>query len=55
MTPRTVTQQKWTLASLALTDAYTDFILNRQAIQCTSAALDFYKYTAGVFFKWVEG
>ena len=55
MSPRTVTQQKWILASLALTDAYTDFILSRQAMQCTPATLDFYKYTAGVFLKWVEG
>lgn len=55
MSPRTITQQKWILASLALTDAYTDFILSRQAMQCTPATLDFYKYTAGVFLKWVEG
>lgn len=55
MSPRIVTQQKWILASLALTDAYTDFILSRQAMQCTPATLDFYKYTAGVFLKWVEG
>ncbi|MGD0879037.1 MAG: tyrosine-type recombinase/integrase [Anaerolineales bacterium] len=55
MSPRTATQQKWILASLVLTDAYTDFILSRQAMQCTPATLDFYKYTAGVFLKWVEG
>ena len=54
MSPRTATQQKWILASLALTDAYTDFILSRQAMQCTPATLDFYKHTAGVFLKWVE-
>jgi site-specific recombinase XerD len=55
MSSRTATQQKWILASLALTDAYTDFILSRQAMQCRPATLDFYKYTAGVFLKWVEG
>ena len=55
MSPKTATQQKWILASLALTDAYTDFILSRQAMRCTPATLDFYKYTAGVFLKWVEG
>ncbi len=55
MSPRTATQQKWILASLALTDAYTDFVLSRQAMQCSPATLDFYKHTAGVFLKWVEG
>jgi len=55
MSPRTATQQKWYLASLALTDAYTDFILSRQAMQCTPSTIDFYKRTAGVFLNWVEG
>ncbi len=54
MLSRTKTQQKWYLASLALTDAYTDFILSRQAMQCSPATLDFYKRTAGVFLKWIE-
>jgi len=54
MSSRTVTQPKWLLASLDLTDAYTDFILSRQAMQCSPATLDFYKYTAGVFLKWGE-
>jgi hypothetical protein len=52
--PRTVTQQKWSFASVALTDAYTDFILSRQAIQCSPAALGFHKYTAGKFLLWLE-
>jgi integrase/recombinase XerC len=51
---RTKTTQKWTLASVALTDAYTDFILSRQAKLCTPATLAFYKYTAGVFLAWIE-
>ena len=54
MSPKLLTQQKWYLASLALTDAYTDFILSRQAMQCSPNTLDFYKYTAGVFLTWVE-
>jgi site-specific recombinase XerD len=54
MSARTATQQKWYLASLALTDAYTDFILSRQAMQCTPSTMDFYKHTAGAFLKWVE-
>jgi site-specific recombinase XerD len=53
MSSRTV-QQKWTLASVALTDAYTDFILSRQAMNCTPATLDFYKFTAGAFLSWAE-
>jgi site-specific recombinase XerD len=46
--------QKWTLASVALTDAYTDFILSRQAMNCTPATLEFYRHTAGVFLAWCE-
>ncbi len=47
-------QQQWTLASVALRDAYTDFILSRQAMNCAPATLEFYKYTAGVFITWIE-
>ena len=52
--PQTKVQQKWTLASVALTDAYTDFILSRQAMNCTPATLEFYKHSAGAFLSWVE-
>jgi site-specific recombinase XerD len=52
--PQPKTQAKWTLASVALTDAYTDFILSRQAMNCTPATLEFYKYTAGAFLLWIE-
>jgi site-specific recombinase XerD len=52
--PQQKTQQKWTLASLALTDAYTDFILSRQAMNCTPATLEFYRHTAGAFLSWLE-
>ena len=54
MSPRTATQQNWILASLALTDAYTDFILSRQAMQCTPATLDFHKQTPDVILAWIE-
>jgi len=50
----TATQTKWTLASFALHDAYTDFILSRQAMQCTPATLEFYRHTAGKFISWLE-
>ena len=46
--------QKWTLAHFALNDAYTDFILSRQARQNTPATMEFYKYTAGKFLIWLE-
>jgi site-specific recombinase XerD len=52
---RTLTQAKWTLASVALTDAYTDFILSRQAMNCTAATMEFYRHTAGRFLQWIEG
>ena len=48
------TTARWTLASVALTDVYTDFILSRQAIYCTPATLEFYKHKAGAFLSWVE-
>jgi integrase/recombinase XerD len=53
--PRTKTVQAWSLASIALTDAYTDFILSRQAMNCTPVTLSFYRYTAGKFLEWIEG
>lgn len=54
MSPNTKTIKLWLLASVALTDAYTDFILSRQAMNCTPSTLAFYKYTAGAFLSWVE-
>jgi hypothetical protein len=62
MSPRIKTEQRstrrlrqWSLASVALTDAYTDFILSRQAMNYTPATLVFYKFTAGKFLEWCEG
>jgi integrase/recombinase XerD len=43
----------WTLASL-LNESFLDFMLSRQAMNCTPATLDFYRYTAGVFLAWSE-
>ena len=45
---------KWRLASIDLTDAYTDFILSRQAINCSPSTLVFYKYSAGKFVLWLD-
>ena len=54
MSPKTKTLKAWPLASVELADAYTDFILSRQAKLCTPATMAFYKYTAGAFVKWIE-
>src|SRR5687767_14431472 len=54
MLKKTTVQRQWTLASVALLDAYTDFILSRQAMNCAPATLEFYKYTAGFFLAWIE-
>jgi len=48
-------QSKWNLASLPLADAWTDFMLSRQAEQCAPTTLQFYKHTAGAFLTWAEG
>ncbi len=52
--PTTRTKQKWTLAAVALADAYTDFCLSRQAMNCTPATLEWYGYTAGAFLRFLE-
>ncbi len=52
---KTNTIQKWSLASVALSDAYTDFMLSRQAKQCSLATLEFYRYMLGPFLAWLEG
>jgi integrase/recombinase XerD len=52
--PKTKTVQTWSLASLALRDAYTDFILSRQAMNCTPVTMSFYRFTAGKFLEWIE-
>lgn len=54
MSPQTNTSIQWSLATAALRDAYTDFVLSRQAMNCTPATMDFYRYTAGVFLRWLE-
>lgn len=50
---KTTIQEKWTLASIALHDAFTDFMLSRQAMRCTPATMEFYKFTAGRFIGWL--
>jgi site-specific recombinase XerD len=52
--PTTQTIVKWHLVSVALQNAYTDFILSRQAMLCTPATMEFYIHTAGKFLSWLE-
>jgi site-specific recombinase XerD len=53
MTPSITTNQKWRLASVAIHDALTDFILSRQAMQCSPATLRWYGFTASKFVDWL--
>ncbi len=50
-----VTTQTWALGSIELQDAYTDFILSRQAALCTEQTIQYYHYSCGPFIKWLEG
>jgi integrase/recombinase XerD len=54
MSPKTSTTTKWALASYALRDAFTDFILSRQAIQCTARTMGFYEFALSKFIAWLE-
>ena len=38
-------EKKWALASIPLQDAYTDFLLSRQAMMCTPRTIQFYEFT----------
>jgi site-specific recombinase XerD len=52
--PTAKTTQTWSLASVALQDLYTDFILSRQAMNCTPVTMSFYRFTVGKFLEWIE-
>lgn len=54
MSPRFTKKTLRTLVCPDLSIAYTDFILSRQAMQCTSSTLEFYRYTAYQFLFWIE-
>lgn len=47
-------KQEWAVASYALHDAYTDFILSRQAMLCSPQTIRFYHFTAGKFVQYLE-
>ncbi len=52
MLSKTDEKQKWALASYALRDAYTDFILSRQAMLCSPKTLSWYTFTLGKVIDW---
>ncbi len=52
---QTKTKTSWSLASIALRDAYTDFTLSSMAMNCTPVTMSFYRFTAGKFLEWIEG
>jgi len=54
MSSETQILQKWAVASYELQDAYTDFILSRQAMLCSPKTIRFYHFTAGRFVKYLE-
>jgi len=54
MSQKTTQKTKWALASILLDDAYTDFILSRQAMLCKPSTLRFYRFTAGKFIEWLK-
>lgn len=55
MPPKKTTIEKWVLGSVELQDAYTDFILSRQAMLCSDQTMQYYRYSCGPFVKWLEG
>jgi site-specific recombinase XerD len=54
MSQQTDIKQKWAVASYKLQDAYTDFILSRQAMLCSPKTIRFYHFTAGRFVRYLE-
>ena len=53
--PHLLETQSFNIASVALRDAWTDFILSRQAMQCSKTTLANYTDTLGKFISWLEG
>ena len=54
MIHKTEQKQEWAVASYALHDAYTDFILSRQAMLCSPQTIRFYHFTAGRFIRYLQ-
>ena len=54
MSPTTQQKTEWALASIALDDSFTDFILSRQAMLCTKRTIEFYTFTLGKILDWMK-
>lgn len=54
MSQKPVTFTEWTLDSISLQDALTDFMLSRQAMRVSPVTLEWYKYIAGAFIRWLD-
>ncbi len=54
MSTKTSSNQTWAIASFAIADAVTDFMLSRQAKSASAGTLRFYGHTVGAFVKWLE-
>lgn len=50
-----VSQRNKASASISLEEAYTDFILSREAMLCRPRTIQFYTFTLGKFIDWLEG
>jgi hypothetical protein len=46
--------QDLTLSTSPIRQAFEDFLLSREAMRCTPATLEHYRYSAGVFITWLE-
>jgi len=53
MSQKIETKQEWAVASYALNDAYTDFILSRQAMLCSPQTLRWYRVILGMVLGWL--
>lgn len=47
-------EKKWALASIPFQDAYTDFLVSRQAMMCTPRTIQFYEFTLKKISEWFE-
>jgi site-specific recombinase XerD len=54
MTSKIEQKQEWALASYALRDAFTDFIMSRQAMLCSPGTISWYSFTLGKVIKWLS-
>ncbi|MDH5508108.1 MAG: tyrosine-type recombinase/integrase [Anaerolineae bacterium] len=52
MSPKVDQKQTWALASIDLQEAFTDFILSRQAMMCTPQTIRFYRFVLGKGLTW---